>query len=139
MTDSAAVASLRRLFEAVQNMDAAACAAAFSPSGVMNTPCLPSAYPRTQRGRDNIAQVFGFLFTAVFEKFAWIDLELYATEDPTLVFARGRSDTLLRNGQPYRNEYAFYARIKDGLVDEYTEFFDTERAIGAFQHLQQTA
>ena len=127
---------VRRYFDAIARMDAAACAAAFAPDGAMHTPCLPPPYPRTVQGRDGIEQVFTFLFTQVFKSFAWVDLELYATQtDPSLIFARTRSSTVIRDGRLYSNEYACFSSVKDGTIREHTEFFDTERAREAFKHL----
>ena len=133
---SQAVVAFRRLFDAVQRMDREACVKAFAKDGVMHTPCLPSAFPRVRTGSQDLAQVYDFLFTAVFKSFAWVELEVHATDDPSLAFARARSRAELTDGRTYSNEYACYARVRDGLITEYTEFFDTERAIEAFKHLQ---
>ena len=135
MSSGNSVDSLRRLFDAVQRMDTEACVAAFTEQGVMHTPCLPSTFPRTRRGAADLREVYNFLFTIVFKSFAWIDLELHATDQPNFVFARSRSTAELTDGRIYSNEYACFALIEGGLVREYTEFFDTERAIEAFKHL----
>lgn len=135
MTGNQSIESLRRLFDAVQAMDTKACVSAFTPDGVMHTPCLPSPFPRTRRGAKDLEEVYGFLFTSVFKRFSWIGLEIHATDDPNLVFARTRSSCELTDGRTYANEYACFALIDHGLVKEYTEFFDTERATGAFKHL----
>lgn len=135
MSSLSAVDTVRGFFNAVQRMDSVACAAAFTEDGVMHTPCLPSAFPRTQRGRDNIRHVFELLGAQVFTTFAWVDLEVHATDDPQLVFVRCGSRAELRDGRIYANEYACYAQVENGLLREYTEFFDTERAAEAFKHL----
>lgn len=137
MTNPAQTEPLLRLFGAIESLDVAAVVAAFTDDGVMNTPCLPSSYPRTRRGAKDIGETFGFLFAAVFKKFSWVDLEVHTTDVPGLLCARSRSNVVLTNGQIYANEYAMFAKIRNGRIAEYTEFFDTERAVDAFKHLAQ--
>ncbi len=45
MAGNQSIESLRRLFDAVQAMDTKACVSAFTPDGVMHTPCALLTFP----------------------------------------------------------------------------------------------
>ncbi len=135
MTVDSPVEILANFMDAVHRKDARACANSFLEDGVMHTPCVPSPHPKSTRGREQIGQVFDFLFKHVLKQFQWTDLEIHATDDAALVFARARSKAELVSGKPYDNEYAIFARVSSGRLAEYTEFFDTERAVKAFEGL----
>lgn len=74
-------------------------------------------------GRDAIAPVFMMAYQ-LYRDFRWTGMDLHATDDPSLVIGTGSSHALLKDGSVYENSYCFIGRIRDGLICEFTEFFD---------------
>ena len=63
------------------------------------------------------------VFTAI-DRLSWVSLDVHATsDDPELVFATARGDAVTAAGRPYRNEYCFFLRVRNGKIVDYTEYF----------------
>lgn len=123
---------LGQYLSAIERGDAEAATASFADDCVINTPCMPEPSPKSMIGRTSFTSVLKWVFSTVFKKFTWAELEIHTTDDPNLVFALAKSHVELHDGRIYSNEYVIYARVRDGKIVEETEFFDTTRAAKAF-------
>ena len=54
---------------------------------------------------------------------------ILADGEYVVVQARGQSTT--KTGRPYNNEYCFVYRMKDGRIEEVTEYLDTQLVLDA--------
>lgn len=92
------------------------------------TPCVPPPTPKLLSGIDQIRPVFVYLFETAFQEFRFDRLDVYETSDPTFVAVHAHSNVTLAGNKPYSNDYAYFGRVRDGLIVEFWEFFDTTRA-----------
>lgn len=131
-SSSPAADLLGQYLAAIARSDVTAATSLFSDDVVLHTPCMPEPTPKVMTGRAAITPVLQYVFGAVFKKFTWTELEIHTTDDPNLAFALAKSHVELQDGRIYSNDYAIYARVRDGKIVEETEFFDTTRAAKAF-------
>lgn len=121
----------RLLLDALERADFETWASLLAENTVMKFPYSPAGLPKRCEGRAACEATHRGIFSVI-ESFAWHDLDLHATDDPELVFGTGRSEVLTKTSQPYRNQYCFIFRIRDGQVIEYCEYFDPLPAIAVF-------
>lgn len=68
----------------------------------------------------------------MYKRFDWTRLELHESADGSTVFGLGASDAELQDGRPYGNRYCFFARMRDGKIIEFTEYFDPLAVLAVF-------
>ncbi|MFI9538084.1 nuclear transport factor 2 family protein [Nocardia fusca] len=122
--DRAAIELLRSLLVALQDPDRVkTCPPLFHEDGAIIWPFTPlGAMPRVE-GRVQIERLMEGLNRG-FRSLSFVDVEIHATDDPTLAFGTGRSDAVLASGTPYRNNYVFHLRARAGRITEYREYGD---------------
>lgn len=85
-------------------------------------PYYPEMAPR--RGRDEIAQMLGGLFSR-FKTVSYTITDTFETIDPDLVICEARGDNqVLGSDRRYRNQYVMFVRFRDGQVAHWTEYSD---------------
>lgn len=97
---------------------------------VIHTPYATPGLPKKSEGRQvclDMAREYGRFL----KHFAYHDVDLHATDDPGLVMGTARSEAQTPSGARYANEYCVIARVKDGRISEYWEYFDPQRVIPA--------
>jgi uncharacterized protein len=97
----------------------------------MRFPFAPPGIPAHCDGRDACLEIIRAFFAGI-ERFRWLDVSVYPSQDPDLLFATARSEATLRNGRHYTNEYCLMLRLRDGRLSEYREYFNPLPAIAAF-------
>ncbi|HEX6389541.1 MAG TPA: nuclear transport factor 2 family protein [Solirubrobacteraceae bacterium] len=120
-------AALRDLAACIERLDADGCAALMADDAVLIAPFSPAPLPNRIDGAAAIGATFRQIFGA-FRSFAWVETEVHATDDPELAFMTARSEIKLANGGDYDQDYAMTARVRDGQIVEYCEYFDPIRA-----------
>ncbi|GAB3220278.1 nuclear transport factor 2 family protein [Spirosoma arcticum] len=94
----------------------------FAQNGRQFNPYVPEGFPKSFDGRAAIHKQYSSLP----ERFASMKFSrtIYATEDPNFFFAQWRGVIVIKTGGTYENDYIGTFRLKDGLVTEYTEYFN---------------
>ena len=82
-------------------------------------------------GRETCLAAVGEFFQAV-ATWSWIDLSIYATDEPGIVMATTRSKVETVFGTTYENQYVFKLTVTDGQVKIHEEYFNPLPAIEAF-------
>lgn len=113
---------------AIKAKDVDAIMATLSDDCQFHTPCVPPPTPKLLSGIPEIRPVFVYLFEHAFQKFSFDRLDVYQTSDPEFVTVHAHSAITLFGDKPYGNDYAYFARVRDGKIVEFWEFFDTTRA-----------
>ena len=90
---------------------------------VLRLPYAPPGVKAELRGFDAARDELGHHW-ATKTSFDWVDVVIRETEDPELFVTTARSEVMLANGQPYRNDYVMLTRVRDGKVVEHTEYFN---------------
>jgi uncharacterized protein len=93
-------------------------------------PLAPEGVPRQLDGRAAFEPVLRTVHS-LFASYRLVGLELYATDDPAVAIAVTSTAVKLADGRDYGNDNVFYARVQDGLISEYREYFDPIRAAAA--------
>lgn len=94
-----------------------------SPDFVLYLPFVPPGVPQEIRGREKVRD----LLTETAKgrsKLEFFDLNIMRTEDPELVVTTCNGKAVMANGNPYRNSYVLFTRIRDGVVLEHTEYLN---------------
>lgn len=102
------------------------CMALMADDVVLRAPTMAPPIPQEVRGLAQVRPLYEMLFAQVFDEFRWT-YQVYATDDDEVAFATAASTPKLRNGLPYKQDYAIYSRVKDGKIVEHTEFMDSNR------------
>jgi ketosteroid isomerase-like protein len=91
-------------------------------------------WSKTFRGkRELLTGLYGYLRTLLDGPGATIAERFIADGDHVVVEARG--DMVTRDGVPYRNEYCYVYRLRDGMIVEIREYCDSimcETVLGPF-------
>jgi ketosteroid isomerase-like protein len=122
--------TLRAWLEAIGARDMDACAELLDEHVVVRVPLAPEGVPPRIEGRAQFEPLLRAIHTG-FASYQWTNLELYGTDDPEVAIATSGSTVELADGREYLNEYVVYARVRDGRIIEYREYFDPVRATAA--------
>jgi uncharacterized protein len=79
-------------------------------------------FPRSFDGREGIYKQYSSL-PKTFSKMSF-PRTIFLTENPDLVFVQFRGDIEIRKGGRYQNDYVGIFRFENGLIKEYTEYFN---------------
>ena len=90
---------------------------------VLRLPFVPPGVPDEFRGRE-AAQAVLRASAAGRAPLVFTDKVMLRTEDPEVVVTTARAETVMANGNPYRNRYVIFTRIRDGVVLEHTEYLN---------------
>jgi uncharacterized protein len=110
---------------AAQNLDA--CAALLADDVLVRVPLAPPGVPPQITGKAAFEPVMRQVHS-LFAGYDWFDMELFGTDDPEVAIATSGSKVTLADGRDYVNDYVVFARVRDGLIVEYREYFDPIRA-----------
>jgi uncharacterized protein len=128
-----ALDTARKLLDSFVARDVDAALALMDENITIHAPYSPPDIPlaKSITGKAAVAAMLRVMLGA-FERFRLYDIDLHATDDPELIVGTGRSDALMRNGQPYANDYVYQFRIRNGKVLDYHEYFDSHAASQGF-------
>lgn len=99
---------------------------------VMRFPFAPAGLPTEVQGFDVCQQTVSAFWQSM-DVFEWHDVRLEPLrDDPEAIFGTARSEATTVWGASYKNEYCFLARFRDGLILEYTEYFNPLPSIEVF-------
>jgi uncharacterized protein len=79
-------------------------------------------FPRSFDGREGIYNQYRSL-PEMFSKMSF-PRTIYPTENPNVLFVQFKGDIEIRNGGRYQNDYVGIFRFENGLIKEYTEYFN---------------
>ena len=79
-------------------------------------------FPRSFDGREGIYKQYSSL-PNTFSKMSF-PRTIYPTENPNVLFVQFKGDIETRKGGRYQNDYVGIFRFENGLIQEYTEYFN---------------
>jgi uncharacterized protein len=79
-------------------------------------------FPNSFDGREGIYQQYRLL-PETFSKMSF-PRTIYPTENPDVLFVQFKGDIEIRQGGRYQNDYIGIFRFENGLIKEYTEYFN---------------
>ncbi|BAU14388.1 hypothetical protein LEP3755_49350 [Leptolyngbya sp. NIES-3755] len=79
-------------------------------------------FPRSFDGREGIYKQYSSL-PKLFSKMSF-PRTIYPTENPNVLFVQFKGDIEIRAGGRYQNDYVGIFRFENGLIKEYTEYFN---------------
>lgn len=132
--------TVKAFFKALENENVDQLVALFAPNGVQINPYASGLFPEGAKGKEAIRNYW----TPVFINFDGMNFpieELYAMEDPTIVFVKYKGKIKLKNAAGfYENEYYSTFKFNDlGLIVEYVEIFNpivAARGFGLIDKIQ---
>jgi uncharacterized protein len=89
----------------------------------MSFPYAPSEFSREMRGYDQCLEEIQ-AFMRLFLSWEWQDIEIFECKNTDLFFGTATCTALTQWGTQYGNNYVFKAQFSDGMLLEYTEYFD---------------
>lgn len=123
---------INHYLDGIKTLDLEKCMSTLSEDCKFHSPCVPPPTPHLLDGMAMIRPVFEYLFGAAFKQFKFTRLDVHqSADDPNYISVHAASEVLLGNGKTYGNDYAYFARVRDGKIVEFWEFFDTTRAVAA--------
>jgi uncharacterized protein len=128
-----ALETARKLLDAFVARDVEAALAVMDDRITIHAPYTPPDIPLDKRvvGKAAVKQMLTVMMGAM-AQFRLLDVDLHTTDDPELVVGTGRSEATMRNGQAYGNFYVYQFHIRNGLIFDYYEFFDSHLASKGF-------
>ena len=131
-------ATVRAFFQALEDENVAAIVALFAEDAQHINPYASGLFPDGATGKAGIRDYW----TPVFPNFDGMTFpieQLYAMEDPTLVFVKYQGKIKLKNGAgTYENDYYSTFRFNEsGQITEYVEIFNPIVAARGFGLLDQ--
>lgn len=126
----APVAVLSGFLDALGSLDPDRAFSYFATDGTFAFPYAPPGMPAQARGEKQLAAMLRGM--AMFDDIAIYDREVHATDDAEVAIATFAARAHLRGGRPYANRYVSVARIRDGRILEYSEYFGPIALITAF-------
>ena len=119
--------ALRAWLDAIAARDMDTCAAMLADDVVVRVPLAPPGVPPQIEGKAAFEPVLRHVHS-LFASYEWFDLELFGTDDEEVAIATAGSRVQLGDGRDYVNDYVVFARVRDGKLVEYREYFDPIRA-----------
>ena len=134
-------ASVRAFFTALENEDVNALVALFAENAQHINPYASGLFPEGASGRDGIRAYWTPVFPN-FDGMAFPIEELYAMENPNIVYVKYRGRIALKNNAGhYENDYYSTFKFNEaGLITEYVEIFNpivAARGFGLLDQIQQ--
>ncbi len=129
--------AVKAFFQALENENVEALVALFANDARHINPYASGLFPEGANGKEEIRNYW----TPVFPNFDGMTFpidELYAMEDPNMVFVKYKGQIKLKNGGLYENDY--YSTFKfdnRGLITEYVEIFNPIVAARGFGLIDQ--
>lgn len=114
---------LSRFFDAQTRFDLDTVLTCWHDDAVMRTPYAPAPLPKEIRGKNALARTFGALFAGS-SAIRLYDVELIATQRNELWLSRWTFEIALKSGATYTGSDIGTFVVDDGLIREYTEYFD---------------
>lgn len=130
--------TVKAFFTALENENVDQIVALFADSAKHINPYASGLFPEGASGKEEIRDYW----TPVFHNFDGMEFtieELYAMEDPTIVFVKYTGRIKLKNGAGYyeNNYYSTFKFDSEGLITEYVEIFNPIVAARGFGMLNQ--
>lgn len=131
-------ATVRKLLQLLEQMDISAFLALFAADGRQINPFASGIFRKRATGREELRDYW----QTVPEQFSGITFsidEIYAMEDPNIVFAHYQGEMTLRDGTSvYTNDYYSIFRFNgDGEVSEHVKVFNPIRTARSFGLVDQ--
>lgn len=115
-------AVIEKFFTALESLDIPAFLSVWAEDGKQVMPLSPGSFPKELNGKDAIYNQYKGLpenYTSM--KFP---RKYFPTEDPNTVIVQYGGVIPLKGGGEYNNNYVGIFRIRDGKVQQFTEYFD---------------
>lgn len=130
--------TVNAFFTALENENVERIVALFTDKAKHINPYASGLFPEGASGKEEIRNYW----TPVFPNFDGMKFtmeELYAMEDPTIVFVKYTGRIKLKNGAGYyeNNYYSTFKFDREGLITEYVEIFNPIVAARGFGILNQ--
>lgn len=88
-------------------------------------------FSKSYRGKASLMNdLVGPLFSQFEDQYRNVADRFIAEDNYVVVECRGQATT--KTGKPYNNKYCFVFRLKDGKIEEVTEYMDTQLVITTF-------
>lgn len=132
-------AVVERFMAAMSTLDTEAMLAETADDIVVRLPAAPPGLPREAVGKAAFREFLsgvGLLWTSWSMPHRAVHP---LADDPGRAVVEYTSDSTNSDGSPYRNTYLSMARVRDGRLAEFTEFFDPEQVARAVAALRATA
>jgi len=130
-------ASVKAFFQALENENVDQLVSLFADDAQHINPYASGLFPEGASGKDGIRDYWTPVFPN-FEGMVFPIEELYALEDPSMVYVKYRGIIKLKGGGLYENDY--YSTFKfneQGLITEYVEIFNPIVAARGFGLIDQ--
>jgi uncharacterized protein len=95
---------------------------------VADTPFAPDGTPQRFEGIDEVTRRFVDARRRM-RALSFFGLEVYATDQPGIVFAVCRSEGVRHDGAPYTNRYCWRFALVDDRIVTWTEWFDPQEVL----------
>lgn len=129
--------SVLLFYTAIDQMDVDALVDLFSEDCKHVNPYASGILPHGAEGKEGVRSYW----TPVFEQFQEVNmtiLEIYAMEDPTIVYVKAKGQVVLKDGPDYNNDYYMIFRFdSDGKIKHYSEIFNPVVALKSFNLVDQ--
>lgn len=126
---------LRHFLSVLTTFDPGVLMPLLGPEPTLEFPYATEGLPRVVSGRDDIEK-FWRTTGRMFRELHVHDVTTHEMLDDGLAMATWHSDgTTAGKPRPYRNTYISLARVHDGLVDWYCEYFDPIAGLRAFDRM----
>jgi hypothetical protein len=126
---------LTRFLGVLTGFDAEVLMPLLGPQPSLEFPYASDGLPRVVEGRDDVEK-FWHTMGRMFRELHAYDVTTHAMVEDGLAMATWRSDgTTAGKPRPYRNTYISLARVSNGLVDWYCEYFDPIAGLRAFDRM----
>lgn len=126
---------LEKFIQVLTGFDAEVLMPLLGPDPVLEFPYAPDPLPRRVASRVDCEQ-FWRRSQRMFREMTAHDIVVHPMAEPGLAMATWRSEAVTA-GEPreYRNTYVSLARVENGLLDWYCEYFDPLVGLRAFGQL----
>jgi hypothetical protein len=124
-TTDAGTTVVRAYLDAVSDLDVEAITALLHPDVVMHIPYAPDGIPPKVEGKAAVVEWFSGM-PNLMAPLNFANHDIVAVQREGEYIARYTGDTtVLTTGLPYRNTYISCFTVRDGLIINSTEFFDS--------------
>lgn len=115
-------ATIDRFFVALETADFDVLNQIFTEDAKQINAYIPEGFPKVLDGRNAIYQQYSGLP----ENFGEMKFPrtIYGTDDPNVFFVTFKGEIIIKAGGTYENDYIGIFKLRDGLIYEYTEYFN---------------
>ncbi|MEM8895813.1 MAG: nuclear transport factor 2 family protein [Bacteroidota bacterium] len=136
-TATANKASVRAFFKALEDENVEDIVNLFAENGRHINPYASGLFPVGANGKEEIRNYWAPVFPN-FDGMTFPIEEIYAMEDPAMVYVKYQGKIQLKGGGTYENDYYSTFRFnEDGLIEEYVEIFNPIVAARGFGLIDQ--